>query len=257
MKKILFILMSLVLLITVFSLHSCVETDEYKEGGYVLPATFLNLEAFYRFALGDRTINPDDFWMTTYLELGEVELKVPLIKLEDILGIESINEVSISVNSYGYRYSLECGTEINVQYSPEQEGEPTFEMHSNRFTLREGNVSIIIQVPHIPQYLFTPGMYYGMTDEEINDLMEWQYNRYRAYQEQITAFFTNSLYIPITSVFMFDQAWVESAVETLDFMTEELATQLQAEISEAARANVPSPADMLMENIRANMVWPR
>ena len=288
MKKTLAFLLAITIFSTTLLLYSCTEVNDppvendpptendQTSGSNVpppnnndennvseIPLTFLNREAFYRFAQGDRTINPSDFLVGTYWWINSYGFNfvAPLIRLEDILpdAVEQFRSVEVGVD--WYLYELDCGITISVNYQPNLSGS-AFEMGryfdnraSSSFVLRDGNVEVSIRRPG---FIHRPPLSSDMfTEEEIEFLTQREAEQDQEIQNNITAIFTDPAYFPITAVFMFDQAWVESAVETLDFMTEELATQLQAEISEAARTNVPSPADALLENIRSNMVWPR
>ena len=284
MKKFLLVLIAVIIFSTTLLLYSCTEVNDppvendpptendqtsgsnvpppyNNDGNNVseIPLTFLNREAFYRFAQGDRTINPSDFLVGTYWWINSYGFNfvAPLIRLEDILpdAVEQFRSVEVGVD--WYLYELDCGITISVNYQPNLSGS-AFEMGryfdnraSSSFVLRDGNVEVSIRRPSVP--IFPP----PLPDIPIEYVIEWENRQIQAAQEQVTTIFTDPAYLPITAVFMFDQAWVRRAANTLDFMTEELATQLQAEISEAARTNAPSPADTLLENIRANMVWPR
>ena len=235
---------------------------EWMPSGSEGPPYFTILSDFYLFMSGERNWHSFDSPVSFPPHImPNAKMTAPLIRLEDILP-ETTNEL-FSVELWGsfvYAYRLHSGVEIIVRYIPDFDNIiepycPVQNYSQDISTLRIGDVFVTIRMPSLPERI--PSWLEHIEPDRVDAMLEISEERFLAAQEQLSAIFTDPVYLPITAVRMFDQAWVESAVETLDFMTEELATQLQAEISEAARANVPSPADMLMANIRANMVWPR
>ncbi|MCL2212943.1 MAG: hypothetical protein FWB93_03840 [Oscillospiraceae bacterium] len=231
-----------------------------------LPTTFLNVEAFYRFAMGDRAINPDDFWLRTYLELDGWYFQLPLITAEDILGTENIEVLSVAVDRFGYDYFLEGGVQVSVMYSPGQTRRPMFEMAPtfpgitpSSFTLREGDIVIEIRIPHLPYR--PPLSLEDFTEEDIVYLEEIRAEQDREILGRIANILTNPLFVPFTSVFMADTAWVETTMERWDFMTPafvENHNAMMAEMNNSLSANdapeILSPVDALLARIRDNMI---